>query len=208
MASAYVFGMLEAVVPCGGGWRYPYPSEYSERLRDPFIRAETFRKLCNKVRLFRVSSGLRMGDVEFEVSQYIYSISPSNDRNRGRIKYEPRPDGRNDYRPPIERIRTWLVAMGQQRDLGLIHEYDAADRARICAVCPQNIAWKTECEPCNEDVEQRAKIVRAHPLFNMDENLKACRLHDMALQAAVFLDADHLPARHAEAPPDCWMKPS
>lgn len=95
--------------------------------------------------------------------------------------------------------------MGRRRDLRIINAFDASERVTSCEGCPHNIAWKTNCEPCNENVEFRGKILRGTPIFEHDDKLKACRLHDVLLNAAVFLDRDHLPARHSDAPDNCFM---
>lgn len=203
--SRYIYGILEGVIPNGGGWRFPYPKELSERLADPFIRADSFQSLIGKVRVFRIEGGHDIGDVEFDVAEYIKAVSPANDRYKGKRKFEPSIEGRKEYRPPIKRITEWLVGMSRKRDLRMLNDFDAAERVPACAKCPHNIEWRTKCAPCVSDVEFRSKNLRGRPIFAPDDKLGACRLHDVLLNAAVFLDQDHLPTRHNEAPADCFM---
>lgn len=203
VSERYPYGILKTVIPSGGGWRFPYPDEHSKTLKDPFMRAMGFDALVGKVRMFRIEAGIKVGDVEYEVASYIKKVSPGNDRHPNRT-YEPRPEGMPDWRPPIERGKEWLITMGR-RQVRCVLLSDAFARADICATCPQNIEWRGPCEPCNEDVVFRMQNVRQRPIFKGDEPLKFCRLHNVMLGAAVFLDQDFLPAKEPNAPAECWM---
>lgn len=198
------YGLKLSVIPNGGGWRFPIPETHSENLEDKFFRADGFWKLCHQVRIFRIQAMLKVGAVEYEVAEFIKAVSPENSLHRGR-SYEPPPEGQEDFRPLINRVGEWLVATGMKKNLRRVIKPDAEERAQVCLKCPHNIRWQTKCAPCNEEIVYRGQNLRATPLFEYDPKLNACRLHNILLLAACFLDPDELPAKQPDSPAECWL---
>lgn len=195
-------------MPSGGGWRYPQTlKDGSVQWIPPSGCAGTDTELVNQVKLFRINAQVDLGDVAADVAEYIKKQSPQN--NRFPKKPTPRlldtREGGKGFRPYIERIRDWLVSMtGKQPRLLIEDEADA--RAGACMTCPQNVPWKTGCLPCCDAVVSRGQNVRQRPGYKHDKKLGACRLHDIHLSTAVFIDREHLPELHPDAPEFCWLR--
>lgn len=197
------YGVNESIMPQEEGWRYEQPFQDGIQRIPPKGCAGTPKKLCELVKWFRVNNGIDQGNIEQDVAEYIKRVSPMNDRFPNRKKKEePRPAKK---RPYIERIRDWLISIAPKRPVLLIED-DARERADTCIGCRQNVKWVTGCLPCCENVKSRGQNLRQRPSFELDDSLGACRLHDLYLPAAVFLDIDSLPVRRSDAPPQCWLK--
>ncbi len=196
-------GVIEGLVPNGGGWRYEQPFK-GELERIPFRGdAGSAKRLVDAVAEFRVTNHIDLGDVEADVARYIKEVSPPNNRFPSRAQREAPPVKR---RPIIERIRDRLVKASQTTPRLLLID-EAEIRAKTCSDCRQNVKWVTGCVPCAEDVKSRGQNLRQLPSTDEAiEGLGACRLHDMFLPAFVFVDRDELGDADPKAPDYCWMK--
>lgn len=198
------FDIIEDVKPLGGGWRYMQPMPDGTLHRVPTQGAAgSGHELVEMVRKFRVNMAIDPGDYERDVADYIRQVSLPNDRFRGKgAGYQkPRRDG---HTPLIQRLRAWVDDMAPRKPR-LMTPGEATERAQICIGCPQNVRWKTQCGDCNDAVEYTGHTMRGTCNFPLDDALHACRLHNLHLPSAVFLDRDHLPAKIAEAPAQCWL---
>lgn len=189
------------------GWTYMQPLPDGTKQRIPATGdAGGDAQLVEQVRMFRINTGIEIGDVDGDVAAYIRRESPINDRFPGRV-YESSPEvvqARAGHRPYIERIRDWLRSQVGKRPR-LVIEDDADVRAAECIKCPHNVPWKTGCLPCCEAVVSAGQNLRQRPGYKHDKSLGACRLHDFHVSTAVFLDREALPATNPQAPDFCWM---
>lgn len=202
------YGINTAMVPAGG-WRYMQPTTEGEQ-RIPFSGvAPNSDKLVEMVRDYRAENRIPLGDPAFDVADYIRKVSPINNRWSRSKKMEDkirRSDQTPKNTPLIERIGNWLAWLAPRRPK-LVSLYDAKERVPACQGCRHNVKWATKCLPCIEKVETMAQNVRQVMVAEEPDQLLACRLHDLHLPAAVFIDVDHLPERNEEAPPECWLRP-
>lgn len=201
-------GIITGLKPIGG-WRYPQPFAGTFSIVLPMHAPEGHypnhgEKLVAAVILFRRMQGIPAGEPERDVAEFIRRASPQNDYYRGKVPDSIGKPRVRSITPLIQDIREWIEATILQKP-DMVGIGDASDRAQICIKCQQNVRWRIDCAPCNEEVEQRGLMLRAIPIFDYDPALLACRLHKMALQAAVFLDRDFLPARSESAPEPCWI---
>lgn len=201
------YGVNVNIFPSGGGWRYEQPLPTGGVQRIPVHgSAEDDRDLVKQVALFRVNARIDQGDVAYDVSEYLKEHSREVDRLPKRKNYRPaKKRFRPGHRPLIERIADWLRYKAP-RNPRLLLKDEADERMKICAECPHNVKWKTACLDCVEDVTSRGQNLRQRPGYEHDDKLHACRLHDLYLPSAVFLDRDALPETHSDAPAFCWMR--
>lgn len=198
------FGIIEAIKPIGGGWRYMQTAKDGSLQRIPSQgAAPTGRNLVEQVRQYRINEGIEMGDPDSDVAHYIAKVSPQNDAYKGKgvLLNQPRPE---HHVPLIQRIREWLDGLGPKKPT-LMTTGEATERAQICVNCPQNIRWRTACGECNQAVDYLSITVRNIASFPLDDALHGCRLHNLHLGCAVFIDPDYLPAKVAVAPINCWI---
>lgn len=196
------YGVKTVVKPIGGGWRYEFVHN-GQLWRVPTTGgANSGAELVEAVRIFRVNLGIEPGDYTSDVADYIRKASPQNDLWKGRAALGvPRI---KDKVPLIQVCREWLDTI--QLTNPQLADYDTAvTRAGVCEHCPQNVAWKVDCGDCNEKVEYKGKILRKRVEFPLDQILRACRLHGLYLQSAIFIDRSALPQRHEHAPEPCWV---
>lgn len=202
------YGITCGIMP-STEWSFQQPLPQGGMQRIPVKGcAGTDAELVKQVTFFRVNAGIDVGNVEAEIAAYIRRESPINNRFPGREYPEDIPEPKEKAvhkRPVIERIRDWLRDVSAKRPR-LILEDDADVRMEVCAKCHQNIKWKTGCHPCVEAVDARAMNVRQRPSYKGDKKLGACRLHDLHLPTAVFIDRDNLPEVNPSAPEECWMR--
>lgn len=201
------YGVITGVMPIAEGWRFLQELPQGGVQRIPARGcAGTDASLVEQVKLFRVNAGIDLGDVAGDVAAYIKRVSPINDRFPGRTpKVDTRTEGQNGFRPYIERIRDWLLQVSN-RQVRLLIEDEADARAEVCMKCPHNVKWVTGCVPCCEAVVSRGQNVRQRPSYKHDDALGACRLHDLKISTAVFIDREDLPDLNPNAPDFCWMR--
>ena len=195
-------GIKTSVVP-HEGWRYLQEFNGST-FRIPHEGcAGTATELVKQVRDFRVTNNLDLEDMEFEIATYIISISPESAGYKGRSPgRQPRAGTRP--KPLLKLIRDHLDDAIKARAT-LVGRTLALERASACEGCHHNIEWKSKiCHGCNAHVIEAAQNLRRLPGFEADDKLRACRLHNVFLPGAIFLEKQ-LPPRHKEAPPECWM---
>lgn len=200
------YGIITGIGPAGG-WHYIQPTPNGDERIPQRGRARNDDELVDLVRHYRVNNRLPVGDPAFDVAQYIRGRSPRNNRWRRLKRAEDlirKVDQTPKNVPLIERIRDWLEALAPRRPK-LVSRYDAAQRAEICRQCRQNVKWATKCKPCIERVVEMGQNLRQQVFFPEADDLQACRLHNLHLPSAVFVDQDHLPVQVADCPKDCWL---
>lgn len=200
------FAVITGVQPIGG-WRYLQPLSDGTTQRLPIQGcAGTDSNLVSQVKAFRIQAGIDYGDPEADVAEFIKTVSPINNRfpQRPHQASKIQIEQARGFRPYIERIKTWLHQMsGKQPRLLIEDEADA--RADVCMGCPHNVKWAVGCVPCNEAIKSRGQNIRQRPRYKHDSKLGACRLHDLHISTAVFLDREALPSINPNAPQNCWL---
>lgn len=193
-------------MPQSAGWRYEQPLPQGGFQRIPARGcAGTDGELVRQVRFFRINTGIDVGNPEFDVAEFIKRESPLNNRFPNRTTKASEEAAKPQFRPLIERVKDFLVSVGRKNPRLMIED-EADERSMVCADCPQNVKWQTGCEPCNDAVRSRGQNLRQLPHYKHDKDLRACRLHDLFLPTAVFLDRENLPAVNPDAPQACWMR--
>lgn len=195
------YGVITSLKP-SCGWTFPQEYEGGTHV----VEAGSGKELVEALLQFRIKAKLPIGDPEREVAMRIKELSPNNSRFKGykhKTKAELKPV--STHVPLIERLRVTIAALIEQKPR-FVTEDEADARSEICRNCPQNVAWRIpSCAPCNAEVEYQGIVLRQRHAYRHDGELKGCRLHNLYLPSAVFLDADALPERHEQAPPPCWI---
>jgi hypothetical protein len=85
-----------------------------------------------------------------------------------------------------------------------VDELKAYERARTCIYCPQNVKWRSGCEPCNSNVQARAIRLIGVRQTPYDAKLQACRCYGHLNSIAVWIkEKVPLQSLH-EVPTFCW----
>ena len=111
-----------------------------------------------------------------------------------------------NYVSPINKAADWLSKIGNQR-LEYVDAALAAQRAQVCATCPQNVSWLTPCQPCNDNVRIRTQQAKGSFRTPYDSHLHVCRIFGHMNAVAVWL-ADTQSAGESQPPAICWKLPS
>lgn len=192
----------QALVPNGDGWWFSQPFGDGFQRIPTSGSAKNARELCDAVFLFRSQQGIPLGNYEAEIAAHILKVSPRN--LIGNAPYVPYVPDKSAFVPFINRVTGWLIEVSRTQPR-LANMDEVLERAAKCAKCRQNVEWKTDCKPCVEAVVYRGNVLRQRTNYLLDPKLKACRLHDLFLPAAVFLDRDNVPKRTPTTPSECWL---
>lgn len=193
------YGLKTGLIPNGGKWAYLQ----SFKNGSITIEAGDADALVSAVKLFRANAHIDLGNVEADIAAYIKTISPPNNKYPGK-EYNPAV-ARPGSRPIIERLRDTILVIAPRKPV-LLNIQEADERAAACLSCRHNVQWRSGCAPCNEEVDYRLRTLRKRASYHHDETLNACRLHDLPLAAAVFIERSDLPPAKDEAPANCWLK--
>lgn len=199
------YGVITGIMPEKEGWRYEQEWEGGKQRIPPKGCAGTGKRLVEMVKKFRINIHVDVGNVEEDVANYIKSVSQINNRFPRKQFFNSNPEPVKKKKSIQSRIRDWLRKIMPTHPR-LLMEDEAIARSEICSKCRANVKWSDGCVPCAKEIYSMAQNVRQRPSFEPSDNLKACVLHDIYLPAAVFIDSDHLPARHPSAPEFCWMQ--
>ncbi len=200
--SLHDHGISESIVP-SGGWRYVQIFQGQPYRIPDKGEAESGAQLVIFVKRFRINNGIEMGSPEMDIAEYMKKVSPQNDIYK-----------RHDATPPqkvrpkksmLQCLREWVDEKIEERP-DLVTKTEATERSEMCRGCIQNIKWKSSgCGECNQEVEYRGNVIRKINVFDADDGLMGCRLHQAHIPTLIFLDRAFLPDRSENAPPNCWI---
>lgn len=201
MPSLEEFGLVTSLVP---SCKWTFPQEYEGGTHLVESPDGTPTGLVKALVDFRIKAHLPIGNPEREIAESIKQRSPMNARFKGnhRTVAERKPEPKGT--PLIQRILAQTKALIDLKPK-LLSVDDADQRAEVCIACRQNVQWRTKCAPCNAEVEYQGLILRQLTGYAHDDLLQGCRLHNLHLPSAVFVDRDSMPERHADAPEHCWI---
>ena len=106
------------------------------------------------------------------------------------------------FEPMLTRMQRWIDTVR----VGLPAFTDiqtATNRAMICAQCPQNIDWMTNCGSCNQNLTSLSVQIRGARRLGIDQMLKGCRAFGTLQELAVWLESPGNEQKYP-APPICW----
>jgi hypothetical protein len=202
------YGIITSVMP-PGGWHYPQLLDSGQSIR---ITGFTFEQLLEGMLDFRrrhpdLTGGSARATIErvrTDLKDYLCAHYRQNcaDSPSSPVITAGGGIGVTDYQRPIDRSGDWLAKIGGMR-LEKVDAALAAQRAQICATCPQNVRWATPCGPCNESVSVRIQNAKGSVHTPYDRNLFFCRLFGHINEVAVWLTDTHSSAEH-QPPPVCW----
>lgn len=191
------------VVP-PSGWHFPVGPKQTA----PVISAESLDRLEELVRQYRIDNSIKIGRPDIDIEKYIcgnwphYCI-PVDQLTKPQLKEMQEPV----TKPLIERVLQWV---SNRYSLGgtfaLVPQSEAIRRASICSQCPQNREWRTNCGPCNEQVERHSLLVRQNATTPFHRRLLGCSAAGHDNQTAIWLKPKQLQHRkHYPLPSNCWM---
>jgi hypothetical protein len=196
---------IKTLVIPPGGWHYEQPLDAGGFLR---IEGQSFERLEDLVFEFRLShpelvptGSLSRESVDADLEHWICSRFPNQCASPSSATPAVSPNGGGPvYRKPIERIQDWFKGLG---DKEFADPATANSRSDICAKCPQNIGWRTPCQPCVQAIERQILRVRGSRSTSNDIALEFCRVFGHHNKLAVWLKNTHSSSSH-ELPAFCW----
>jgi hypothetical protein len=198
------WGIITSVVP-PGGWHFPQVLSSGQTVK---LTGFSFEQLLAEVLDFRMrhvdlcgAESARIESVRADLKSYLCAHFRQNcaDSRQPPLIQVPVASG---YNRPIDRAATWLGVIGNQ-SIERVDPALAAQRAQICANCPQNIRWTSPCLPCNDNVLVRVQNAKGSVHTPYDRSLFLCRVFGHVNEVAVWLAETHSTAEH-KPPPICW----
>jgi hypothetical protein len=199
------FGIITSIMP-PQGWHYPQLLSNGESVR---LTGFTFEQLLENMTDFRrrhpeLVGGAASADIEQirkDLKAYLCSHFKQNCADA-----RSNPAGgagiglQRMYARPIDKAADWLATL-QSREY--VDPALAAQRAQICAQCPQNIHWQTPCGPCNDNVTVRVQNAKGSLRTPYDRSLFVCRVYGHVNEVAVWLKAKS--QSESKPPSHCWV---
>jgi hypothetical protein len=100
------------------------------------------------------------------------------------------------------RMLRWVDTVRTQGQ-SWVDQKTASDRALVCAQCPQNVAWETNCGPCNQNLSTLAAGIIGGRRTPSGPMLKGCRSFGTLQALAVWMSEPGGDNKYP-APPVCW----
>jgi hypothetical protein len=202
------FGIITSVVP-PGGWHFLQILSSGQTVK---LTGFSFEQLLAEMLDFRMrhvdlcgAENARIEAVRADLKSYLcahFRQNCADSKQPPPIQVQPVASG---YTRPIDRALTWIGVIGNQS----IERADAAlaaQRAQICANCPQNIRWASPCMPCNDNVLVRIQNAKGSVHTPYDRNLFLCRVFGHVNEVAVWLADTHSQSDKVAAPAICWKQ--
>jgi hypothetical protein len=102
------------------------------------------------------------------------------------------------------RMLRWVDVV-RTSDVGWVDQKTASDRALVCVGCPMNVAWETNCGPCNQNLSTLALSVIGGRRTALQGQLKGCRSFGTLQALAVWMSEPGGDEKYP-APSVCWRK--
>lgn len=182
------------------GWHYlqPFKGTFTK------IESGSYEELLTAVQTFRLNNGIRIGDIQADVDQYICFTYPRHCRavNQARNAAATSVPSGTAVRF-VDKLTQWALQM--RKDLPeFVNMAEAERRATICASCPENINWEPSgCSRCAADANRLFLVTRNGKDTRFKHKLKGCRLHDHDNRTAVWMNLKT--QKHPKAPKSCWL---
>lgn len=193
------YGVNDGVSP-KGGWFFDDVIK-SHPVRIPTKgSANSSAHLIELVNDFRIRNGIETDSTARDIASQILARSPISKRGTAKELVSVR-----EKIPQIKRIKRHIEELSSA-PAELVSEFEAKERAKVCANCPQNIKWESDCGGCNKQVVSDVMRARRLTKFGLDAVLRSCRLTGHHLGLSVFLADDALPTRTDNFPEKCWVK--
>lgn len=191
-----------------GGWHYPQLLSNGDTVR---LTAFTFEQILETMREFRLRhldlcGGAEIATIEAaraDLKKYICAHFKQNCADATGTYYAGAIVAQN-YQPPVTRAANWLASVANERQ-ERVDAALAAQRAQICAQCPQNVRWQSGCQPCNNNVEVRSQQLKGSMQTPYDRNLLVCRVYGWKNDVAVWLSLPRSEPEHT-IPSHCWVR--
>jgi hypothetical protein len=209
--------VVENILP-PGGFHYKQRLKSSpQRPQFQLIQAGSYAQLVDSVLNFRLSNlgmvasaSATKERVVDDIRFYICGNFPSHctgskaqllEAQNGSSQVKTRPD----YSRPLSRIENWLTRLAE-REIEFVDQATATERSQICIKCPLNQPWRTGCQPCNQNADRRAALVRGSHTTGLEPRLKNCQAYGTLLELSVWLKQDHSEQARRQPPDFCWHK--
>jgi hypothetical protein len=204
------YGIITSVV-MPGGWHYAQKISTGQTVE---ITAFSFEELLSNMLDFRLrhlelcgAPSANIEAVRKDLKDYLCANYRQNCADSPNIGSLPAASGpgignRADYDRPLDRAGQWIAELGNTRPERVDYAL-AGSRAQTCAQCPQNIRWKSPCQPCNDNILVRIQQAKGSLYTPLDSRLFMCRIFGHINEVAIWLPDTHSSSENPP-PSNCW----
>lgn len=168
--------------------------------------AESWKSLCQKVRKYRESNKLPMGDPELDVMSQACQRNSDLCHEGESFKFPPQDKNPKSAVKPrlLAWLNDWRKAVEERHErLVFVSQEEAAARAEVCARCDKNVLLPDGCSACRAALTGlRNVVIGSHR--HVDKRLGGCEVIGSDLPAATHLDEIRI--GEPALPANCWRK--
>lgn len=179
-----------------------FPAGYIFREADgTLLKSSSWRSLYAKVKSYRETNRLPVGDVENEVQTQACQRSPQLCHEDVPSVPPPRTERqRNEsLKSAVLRSMSELARRVDEKEADFVPDALAAARADVCRRCPMNIQVGAGCGSCKAAIRGLAKSIRGkHPELPGE----CCSIFLTHTPSQAYFDDPAV--RRADLPPECW----
>jgi hypothetical protein len=179
---------------------YPRDGYFFKDADGAVIRATDWPKVKRKVAAYRTRAGRPVGNVDAEVDAQACMRNPAHcaeisDATLHQTKV-------SSMKGRVLQYLSFIRGLIPGNRLPWANPRDAANRAAVCASCPNNTALPEGCSSCRAAVREMQKEILGGR--TLDARLNGCCVLGESLPVSVWVDHDVVDS--AELPPHCWRK--
>lgn len=161
------------------------------------FRGESFDEVVKKLKDFRLTNNLRLGDPEQEVLLHYATHWPWMVRRIPDVEQEEESSDYKDWRAWVQ--RTW-----KKPPVKMITTKEASDRWNSCLTCPHNKAKDWEESEEAKELSKRAFVLSRG--LTIPSGIGYCNFHKCDLGVFTFIDnVNNYSATINQPPANCWV---
>jgi hypothetical protein len=179
-----------------GGWHY-YEGDVK-------LTGYSCEELYKVVRDFRAENHLPLGDVEGDVNSFICSRYPNFCHGVDMVVVTSvHPATRSDEL--LNDITIWAKKTLQSgKQIQLVSDELAEERAKICLSCPNNVNWRSGCGACIVAADRLSASIRQARDTKSSPAVGGCSKMRHDNRSAIFFERDNFTPTPG-LPAQCWI---
>lgn len=179
---------------------YPREGYFFKDADGSVHRAADWPKVMVNVAAYRKRAGMRIGDVEAEVSAQACARNPAHcaEINEATIHATKIAS----LKGRVLKYLSFIRGLVPGNRVPWVAERDAANRASVCASCPLNTALPEGCSSCRAAVREMQKEILGGR--RIDARLNGCAILGESLPVSIWVD--HTVVDSDALPAHCWRK--
>lgn len=168
------------------------------------ITGSSYKNLLDNVTTYRAENHIPVGDVEGDVTNYICGNWPHfcHGVDMVVVTSVTSPTSQSDL---MNDISTWARnILHSNKQVNLVSDELAEERAKICRQCPNNVNWRGGCSSCIAATDRISASIRNARDTKSSAVLGGCKLLRHDNRSAIFFDKEMLSISN-DLPNFCWL---